>query len=197
MQRPHQSNVILLAGLGLLAGCGATGRVQQGQVVEYDRTAGVITVIEDSNVPDPAHPRFDALPPVAVAIPADPREMGPSPEPGRLLRLDCARGEASIFDPVTSTIRTVGFNLVSEKPGIAPSDPLVRDTIFPLIDPASRNVTVYSPRERVLATVAPRDTGLPVESWRFGDQVRYYYKQPGRALRLMNISRTDLTKVGK
>ncbi len=197
MKRPLQLQVILLAGIGLLSGCGATGRVQQGRVVEYDRSTGVLTVIEDSNFRDPANPRFDVLPPVTVAVPDDPLEMGPQPETGRLLRLDCARGEAAIFDPATSTIRTAGFNLVSEKTGVAPSDPLVRGSRFPLVDPASRNITVYSPRDHVLATIAPRDTGLPAESWKFGDEVRYYYKQPGRALRLMNISQTDFSKVGK
>jgi len=31
-------------------------------------------------------------------------------------------------------------------------------------------------------------------TWRTGDVVRYYYKTPGQALRLMNVTATDLSK---
>jgi hypothetical protein len=35
---------------------------------------------------------------------------------------------------------------------------------------------------------------MPVETWRSGDVVRYYYKDPAHALRLMNVTQTDLYK---
>jgi hypothetical protein len=35
---------------------------------------------------------------------------------------------------------------------------------------------------------------MPAGTWQAGDVVRYYYKEPGRALRLMNVTRTDLSK---
>jgi hypothetical protein len=35
---------------------------------------------------------------------------------------------------------------------------------------------------------------MPAGTWRAGDVVRYYYKDPARALRLMNVTATDLAK---
>ena len=37
---------------------------------------------------------------------------------------------------------------------------------------------------------------MPAETWRCGDVVRYYYKEPGKALRMMNVTKTDLSKAG-
>ena len=34
---------------------------------------------------------------------------------------------------------------------------------------------------------------LPDDTWKFGDVVRYYYKDPARAVRFMNVTRTDLS----
>jgi hypothetical protein len=34
---------------------------------------------------------------------------------------------------------------------------------------------------------------MPADTWRAGDVVRYYYKDPAQALRLMNVTRTDLS----
>jgi hypothetical protein len=38
---------------------------------------------------------------------------------------------------------------------------------------------------------------MPDDTWKIGDEVRYYYKDPAQALRLMNVTRTDLNKGGK
>jgi len=38
---------------------------------------------------------------------------------------------------------------------------------------------------------------LPEDTWRAGDVVRYYYKDPGKTLRVMNVSKTDLQKTGE
>ncbi len=199
MKRPVQRKASIIILPVLLAGCGGAGRVNQGQVVEYERSKGLITVVQDSNYRDPSAPRFDVLPPVTIRTPKDPREMGPEPEAGRLLLIDCAHRRAVIFAPATQSLRSVAFELVSEQNGVLPSDSRVRATHFPRVDRATRTITVYSPHDRRLVAfiVAPQDVDLPEESWRFGDEIRYYYKDPGRALRLMNVSKTDLNKVGK
>ncbi len=137
---------LLTASLALAA-CGRFGTVNQGRVVAFDRAQGLVTLISDSNYRDPAHPRFDRLPPVTIHVPADRNEMGPEPQPGLLLSLDCAHRGAVLFDPATQSLRTL-----------------------PCDSPEYRN--------------------LPSEARRFGDEIRYYYKDPAVALRLMNVTKT-------
>ena len=38
---------------------------------------------------------------------------------------------------------------------------------------------------------------LPEDTWKPGDEVRYYYKDPARALRFMNVSKTDVNRAGE
>ena len=35
---------------------------------------------------------------------------------------------------------------------------------------------------------------LPANTWEAGDEVRIYYKEPGKAARFMNITKTDIFK---
>jgi hypothetical protein len=157
----------------MLAGCGRFGTVNQGRVVAFDRAQGLVTLISDSNYRDPDHPRFDRLPPLTVRVPADSREMGPDPQPGLLLQLDCAHAGALYFDPPSESLRTVPCTAVPEgAPGA---------------------INTWSPRQRqwIAFTVPTEFRALPPETWRFGDEIRYYYKDPAIALRLMNITRTN------
>ena len=188
-----------LAALTALAGCGGFGHVNQGQVVDYQRAEGLITLVSDSNYQDPAHPRYDVLPAVTIRTPADPQEMGPAPEAGKLLSLDCANRGAVFFDSSTQSLRTVPCTLVSERAGVSATDARVTSARFPLVDPKTGTMTAYAARERKLIefSVPEEYRRLPVETWKFGDEIRYYYKDGGRALRLMNVTRTDLNKGGK
>jgi hypothetical protein len=43
-------------------------------------------------------------------------------------------------------------------------------------------------------TVPDRYFALPEKTWDAGDEVRVYYKEEGKALRFMNVSRTDIFK---
>jgi hypothetical protein len=67
---------------------------------------------------------------------------------------------------------------------------------LPKVDRAANTITLYAPRQGRLLTVsvAPEYLALPDNTWAWGDEVRYYYKDPGQALRLMNVTRTDVTK---
>lgn len=199
MKPSARLQICLAASLTLLAGCGNFGRVNQGQVIEYQREAGLVTLIGDSNYDDPDHPRFDVLPPVTVRTPQDPREMGPEPEAGKLLHLDAAGRRVVVFDSASGSLRTIAYTLVSQQNSVEPNDSRVRHARFPVVDRAAGTVTVYSPRDRVLVVFSPpaECRNLPDDTWRVGDEVRYYYKDPGRALRFMNVTRTDLDKAGK
>jgi len=198
---PHPKSILLslpLAGL-LLLGCGGFGRVNQGQVVAYDPQQGLVTLISDSNYLDPNNPRFDALPPVTIRIPADPAEMGPAPEPGRLLRLDLAQQQLTVFEPTTETLNLVPFTPVVQHLRVAKDDRRMAGLRFPLVDQQKGTITIYSARQRVLVTIAVpgQYRSLPEDAFRFGDEIRYYYKHPGQALRLMNVTKTDVRKTGK
>lgn len=191
MTRP---SAILLAAFAVLAGCGEFGRVGQGRVVAYDRQQGIVTLICDSNFSDPANPRYDLLPPARVRIPASPRDMGPDPAPGRLLRIDRLNRRLVVFDPAAEALLHVPYLLIEERQNVSATDR--RTTGLPRVDRARRTITLYSPATRILTTLRVADPYLawPEEAWRAGDEVRYYYKKPGQALRLMNVTRTGLMR---
>ena len=187
------------AALAALVSCGGFGHVNQGQVVEYQRASGLITLLQDSNYRDPDHPRFDVLPPITVRTPQDPNNMGPEPEAGKLLLLDTNNRRALIFDAGSQSLRTVSYTPVSEENDVFPTDVRVSHKNFPVVDRAQKTITVYSPRDRKLVVFSVPDEyfALPDDTWKVGDEIRYYYKDPSRALRLMNVTRTDLSNAGK
>jgi len=185
--------------LAALAACSRFGHVNQGQVVEYQPREGIITLVADSNYRDPAHPRFDVLPPVTIRTPADPQEMGQAPQPGKLLAFDAARRAMVIFDAATRSLRMVPCTIVSEQDHVSPSDPRVRKAKFPLRDRAKGTITAYFAADQKLVefTVAEPLRNLADDTWKVGDEIRYYYKDPARALRLMNVTKAELSEGGK
>lgn len=190
----------LTAGIALAftPGCGEFGQVDQGQVIEYDAQAGAVTLIRDSNYKNPRRPRFDVIPPVTVRVPVDPKEMGPPPEAGRLLDIDIQQKKLVFYDAAAGALRTLNYEPIEEHERVAGNDPRVRGTAFPIIDREKAIVTLYSQRQRLLVTarIPPQYLALPDEVWKAGDEVRYYYKDPGQALRMMNVTKTDLTSRG-
>ena len=185
--------------LAAFTGCGKFGRVNQGQVIDYNPASGLVTLIGDSNYRDPAHPRFDILPPVTIHIPDDRAEMGPDPEPGKTLLLDWRNHRIVFFDAAGQSIRAASYVVISEQDGVQPNDARVSKTTYPIVDRGRKTITSYFPRYRKLLvfSVPAADFDLPDDTWKMGDEIRYYYKNPRLALRLMNVSKTDLDKAGK
>lgn len=171
------------------------GRVTQGRVVSYDKENKVITVVAE---------RWDAraksatyvLPAAHVKLPLDPNEMGLVPRSGRLLSVDSRRHELTYFDPTSASIKTISWQPITEQTGVFSDDAMLARANVPSVNPTAGSVTLYSPEERKLLEIAisSEQLGLPLETWRAGDTVRYYYKDPQQALRLMNVSRTDISK---
>ena len=185
--------MLLLAGTAValwMTGCGKLGSVEQGRVIAYNRTSGQVTLILDSSGGRAAAPVYDALPPVLVQSPADPDEMGPAPQPGKLMRVDLKKREMTVYDAVARQFRTIRYTLVSERQGVA------KGAGFPAVDPAKRTISVYwAPAHTVVTIAASAELlAMPLGTWRAGDEVRYYFKDPGQALRMMNVTRTDLNK---
>jgi hypothetical protein len=190
MKRGKISIIVAAAAASLLAtACGRFGQVGQGKVIAYDRGAGVLTVIEDTNRDQPTNPRYDKLPPVTVRVPDKRSEMGPDPIPGRLLALDTVNNRAMVFDG--GSIKAIPYTPIEQRSGVAPSD---REAArCPIIDREHKTIRVYAQRQGRLVTftVADQYLALPEDAWREGEEVRYYYKQPGQALRLMNVTRAE------
>jgi len=180
----------------LLLACGGFGKVNQGRVVAYDAEKGLLTLILDSNYADPANPRYDTLPPATVRVPEDPLEMGPAPEAGMLVRVDAASSQVLIFDPVSQSLKTVNYTLIEQKDNVYRDAPDVAGKTFPVVDRQNKTVSIYSPRQRslIVFTVPEEYFALPDETWKAGDEVRYYYKDPAQSLRLMNVTKTDITR---
>jgi hypothetical protein len=176
--------------VGAAVSCGQFGRVEQGVAIDYDAAAGVVTLILESA---PGESRYDVLPPVRVRIPEDPRQMGPAPAAGKLLRL--GGGELAIFNAVEQRIETIPYRLVEKTGNVYPDDPRLARESLPAVDRTKGTVRLYSPKTREILTlsVPAQYLALPPDTWRFGDEVRYYFKTPGQALRMMNVSRTRLS----
>ena len=124
--------------------------------------------------------------------------MGPPPRTGNLLSVDIKGRRLVYYDAAQQNLRTLVWRLVEEQSGVFPDDPRLSGGAVPSVNAAAGSVTLYSPHDRKLIeiAVAAEDIGLPPETWCAGDDVRYYYKDPRQALRLMNVSRTDLSKGG-
>ncbi|MDI6853056.1 MAG: DUF4881 domain-containing protein [Deltaproteobacteria bacterium] len=187
--------IFSLLPLALVTGCGEMGKVDQGRVIAFDKAKGVVTLIQDKKA-EPGAPDYNTLPPHTYTIPEDPKEMGPEPKPGLRMKLDAKAKEIVIFDPATQNFKTIPYSLIDQREGVGRSDPLVAGKTFPVIDRDKKTITEYSSRQRLLVTFSVPDEyfNLPPETWEAGDEVRIYYKEPGKALRLMNITRTDIFK---
>jgi len=179
-----------IAAVLALAGCGSMGKVEQGRVIAYDSENKRITLIREAS--PPGSPGPGVLPPVTIAAPADPREMGPAPAAGGVMLLDSRHCRLVIYDRATQSFRTILYTPLDERRNIAKSPG------HPVVDRTRKTITVYAAAERKLITFAASDEllAMPADTWRAGDVVRYYYKVPAQALRMMNVTQTDLSKSG-
>ncbi|MDR3698291.1 MAG: DUF4881 domain-containing protein [Candidatus Sulfopaludibacter sp.] len=173
-----------------IAGCNGMGSVEQGRVIGYDRTSGQVTLIRDSTGGKAPQALYDALPPVSVKSPGDPQEMGPEPQAGKLMGLDLNNRLITIYDSAAKQFRTIPYTPLEVRHNVA------RGTGFPLIDKEKRTVSLFWRDEHTVITFPASDDllALPADTWKGGDVVRYYFKSPGQALRMMNVTRTDLSK---
>jgi len=182
------------------AGCNEFGRVDQGRVIAYDKSQRTIIMICDKS-PDSKKPDYTALPPVSFKLPDDTDETGPEPDAGNLMNIDPETKKADIFIEQSNNIATINLTVIEEKK-VDPKDPLVYDTAnqktkeFPIIDQMNRTITLYLGNKKMLLTFSVPDEyfNLPPDAWVMGDVVRIYYKEPGKSLRFMNVTQTDIFK---
>jgi len=180
--------------LALLLGCGDLGKVDQGRVIAFDKAKETVTFIADVKH-DPANPDYSGAP-ITFALPKDPAERGEDPKFGKRMNLDSKKKEITIYDVASKGFKKISYTLIDEKDGVARDNPLVAGKKFPAVDKTKKTVTLYSGRQKILITFSLPDEylALPDDTWEAGDEVRVYFKEPGKALRFMNISKTDIFK---
>ena len=187
--------------VAVLAGCQKMGKVDQGRVIEFDKEKGTVTMIRDAS-PNPDKPEYSHLPPVTYQVPTNPDEMGADPKQGKRMKLDAIHREIVIYVPALNNFAKINYTLVDQKENVGPDDPLVLDNVtgkpktFPVVDPHRGTITIYSKRQKTVTTFSVPDEyfAMPVDTWDSGDDIRIYYKEEGKARRLMNVSKTDIFK---
>ena len=178
----------------LIWGCGEQGKVEQGRVIAFDKAAETVTFIVDIKH-DTANPDYSGAP-LTFALPKDPMERGEDPKVGMRMKLDTKTKEIVIYDPASKSMKKINYTLIDQKENVAKNSPLVADKKFPIVDQDKKAITVYSGRQKLLVTfsVPEEYMALPANTWEAGDEVRIYYKEPGKAARFMNITKTDIFK---
>ena len=187
--------------LALLMGCSEPGKVDQGRVISYDDATKTMVFIRDK-ANDTQNPDYTYLPPVSYALPVDPAEIGPLPKAGGRMKIDNKKNQITIFDPATQNFKTIDFVMVDFKENIDKNHPLVYDKEadkakkFPVVDKEKKTVTIYSGRQKTLSVIQlPEEYfAMPDNTWDAGDEARVYYKEEGKALRFMNITKTNIFK---
>jgi hypothetical protein len=181
--------------LALGVGCGEMGKVDQGRVISFDPAKQAATFIRDVKS-DPNKPDYSQLPPVTYTLPQDPQETGPLPKAGKRMNLDTQKRVITIFDTASQGFKQIPYTLIDQQDNVPKDSPLVAGKQFPTIDRDKKTITIYSGRQKILTTFSLPDEyfSLPDDTWDSGDEVRVYYKEPGKALRFMNISKTDIFK---
>lgn len=202
----HMIFIILLAVLVTASGCDKFGqdqfgKVDQGRVIAFDKNERTIVMLRDQSQ-DAKKPDYTALPPVSYKLPDNTNETGPVPKAGKLMNIDPEKKEAVIFVESSNSISTISFTIVEEKKKVDPKDPLVFDPDtkknkeFPVFDQQNKTISLYLEKIKTFLTFSVPDEyfAMPPETWTLGDEVRIYYKEPGKSLRFMNVSKTDIFK---
>ena len=180
--------------LVLVFGCGEQGKVEQGRVIGFDKVKETVTLIVDTKH-DTANPDYSGAP-LTFVLPKDHMERGEDPKVGMRMKLDTKTREIIIYDPASKSMNKINYTLIDQKENVAKDSPLVVGKKFPIVDQDKKAITVYSGRQKLLVTfsVPEEYLALPANTWEAGDEVRIYYKEPGKAARFMNITKTDIFK---
>ncbi|MDY0274616.1 MAG: DUF4881 domain-containing protein [Desulfomicrobium sp.] len=193
----NTKNLLFLIAIIMLSfsfsACGEYGKVDQGRVIAFENDK--VTVIEDKNM-EPKNPDYSILPPHTYTMPTDPNERGANPKAGLRLKIDVDKKYIKIFNTQTQAIEDLPIEIVDVQKSIGGDHPLVAGKEFPVVDKEKRQVTIYSPRQKMLSTFTVPEEYIdwPEYTWEAGDEVRIYWKEKGVSLRFMNITKTDIFK---
>lgn len=181
--------------LVMFSGCSGEGKVKQGRTIAFDKEKGLVTFIEDKSVIK-GKPEYTILPPVTFAIPKDKNEMGGDPAVGQRMKLDVEKSVITIYDKAAQQFKEIPLTLIDKKENLSKDDPFVKGKKYPIVDRTAKVIEIYSGRQKLYVSFSlPVEYfALPDETWAAGDEIRIYYKEDGKSLRMMNISKTDIFK---
>lgn len=151
----------------------ALGADTYGRVIQYDKGQKKMTFIEDAlGWSNPKRPEFTVLPPKEVVLAEDPGDM--APKAGGRLRIDYQSKEIIFFNAQTGKIDTVPVEVVSMNEGVEQDNALVAGKKFPIIDAAKGEITIYSRRQKNVATIKlPGEyMSLPESTWDDGHNIK-------------------------
>ena len=151
----------------------ALGADTYGRVVAYDKDAKKMTFIEDAlGWSNPKRPEFTVLPPKEVTLAEDPGDM--APKAGGRMRIDYQTKEIIIFNAKTGALDTFPVEVVGMTENVEADDPLVAGKSFPVIEKEKAEITLYSRRQKNVATIkVPADyMDLPDATWDDGHNIK-------------------------
>ena len=194
--------LLVLTGL-MLAGCGDYGKVEQGRTVAFDKEKSTVTIIVDNNIDPKKQPNYATLPAHVYSLPTVAAERGADPSPALRMGFDVEKKIITMYNPKTKALEELPFEVKDDHKDVdvRRRHPLVWDQSarraikFPKIDVAEKSITIYSRRQLRLTTIKLSEADFAKykdSEWDAGDEVRIYYKEPGKALRFMNITKTNL-----
>jgi hypothetical protein len=192
---------VLYLSLLTVIGCGGKEKIDQGRIIDFDKINRTITLIRDKKA-NALDPDYSQLPPITYILVKDFLGTEPELKAGLRMKLDTVKNQIIIYDPATKKFKIVDYNVLDKKENVAIENPLVFDRElkktknFPIIDQERKMITIYSRRQRILTTftLPEKYFNLPEYTWDAGDDVRVFYKEEGKALRLLNITRLGFVK---
>jgi hypothetical protein len=128
---------------------------------------------------------------------------------GRIIAFDETKGTVSLIQDKDANPGKPNYDTLPPHVYTIPKDPDERGPEPKVgkrmkLDDQAKEITIfddktqafYSARQRIPVTFTVPEEELirPADAWEAGDEVRIYYKEPGKPLRLMNISKTDIFK---
>jgi hypothetical protein len=192
---------LVIVPLLMIISCGGKEKMDQGRVIAFDKDKRTITFIRDKKA-NTQYPDYTHLPPITYMLLKDFFGNEPELKVGLRMTLDSENNKVIIYDPASQNFQTIDYTVLDKKERIAIDNPLVFNTDnkkpkeFPIIDRERKMITVYSWRQRILTTftLPEKYFDLPEYTWNAGDEVLVYYKEEGKALRLINITRIGFVK---
>jgi hypothetical protein len=201
--------LVLLAGL-MLAGCGTTGDVEQGSVVAFDKDK--VTIIVDSNTDRNKPANYATLTELhTYVLPPVGDERGADPSVGLCVNLDVAKKTITMFNAKEKKFETFSFELIEDKNRgirlnrrneVVEYTKVLRPSAdFPVVNEANKSVQLFYRRlennQSRVTTIKLADADFAkyqAKEWGAGDEVRFFFKEKGKAQRFMNITKTDITR---
>jgi hypothetical protein len=203
--------LLVLSGL-MLAGCGNYGMVEQGSVVGFDKEKSIVSIICDDNTDLQKPANYVILPPHDYALPAEAAERGADPNVGLCVNLDVEKKIITMYNAKEKKLENISFELIEDihqrlrvnrrDEVVLPGEKVYKKMAeFPVVDEANKTLQLVYRRQfknqMRLTTIKLAEADLAKykgKEWNAGCEVRIYYKDPGKALRFMNITKTDITR---